>query len=580
MLDEYRIDSILGAGGFGVTYKAWDSHLETWVAIKEYFPVEWSFRDGDGVTVHPNTQGSAVSGNEEQVSDYLWGLERFLDEARVLARIQHPFVVRVKRYFRAHGTAYIVMEYEEGEPLSAILQDGETLGEDEVRGLLEDVLPALQAVHEQGYLHRDIKPSNLYVRSSDHRVILIDFGAARAAVGRHSKSVTSLVTPGYSPPEQYTTRNDRYGGWTDLYALGAVLYRCVTGHAPTEAAERLLEDHQEPAVRACVGRYGTPLLQVIDRALAVRPEQRFQTVAEMQAALCEAGDEDDDETVILGPQVKPGGKPVRGFDAPRPTGPPSVPGVEWMPDRNYLEITQPSAASRQPVGQHLDALRSSPNDGAPRPRRPLGALVGGGLALAALLAVAVIWFWPSAPVEEEQSPPGYSLGQREQPPVTADASPPIPLAGPPVPAMAPPVAPVPDSMGSGTPPVVMEPVMPPPVSPAEPPVPPKDVPVAETVITGQPAVTEPAAPPLPAGDRVDVTPAPPPETRDLVEQPAPVQEPATGGPPETATAGGPAETEDGSTPEPFAGTGGVPGGTRQGSHRHPAFGPAHRPGRG
>ncbi|MCK7461528.1 MAG: serine/threonine protein kinase [Sphingobacterium sp.] len=319
VLDEYRIDSILGAGGFGVTYKAWDSHLETWVAIKEYFPVEWSFRDGDGVTVHPNTQGSAVSGNEEQVSDYLWGLERFLDEARVLARIQHPFVVRVKRYFRAHGTAYIVMEYEEGEPLSAILQDGETLGEDEVRGLLEDVLPALQAVHEQGYLHRDIKPSNLYVRSSDHRVILIDFGAARAAVGRHSKSVTSLVTPGYSPPEQYTTRNDRYGGWTDLYALGAVLYRCVTGHAPTEAAERLLEDHQEPAVRACAGRYGTPLLQVIDRALAVRPEQRFQTVAEMQAALCEAGDESSDEMVILLPPTQS----ARGSETPRPTGPPS-----------------------------------------------------------------------------------------------------------------------------------------------------------------------------------------------------------------------------------------------------------------
>ncbi|HPE71428.1 MAG TPA: serine/threonine-protein kinase, partial [Candidatus Competibacter sp.] len=158
MLDEYRIDSILGAGGFGVTYKALDTHLQTWVAIKEYFPVEWSFRDSDGVTVYANTQGQS-SQNDGQISDYAWGLERFLDEARVLAQIQHPYVVRVKRYFRAHGTAYIVMEYEEGEPLSAVLQDGETLDEEEVRGLLEDVLPALQAVHEQGYLHRDIKPA-------------------------------------------------------------------------------------------------------------------------------------------------------------------------------------------------------------------------------------------------------------------------------------------------------------------------------------------------------------------------------------------------------------------------------------
>jgi len=109
MLDEYRIDSILGAGGFGVTYKALDTHLENWVAIKEYFPVEWSFRDADGVTVRPNTQGE-ISGPDGQLSDYLWGLERFLDEARVLARVQHPHVVRVKRYFRAHGTAYIVMD--------------------------------------------------------------------------------------------------------------------------------------------------------------------------------------------------------------------------------------------------------------------------------------------------------------------------------------------------------------------------------------------------------------------------------------------------------------------------------------
>ena len=95
MLDEYRIDAILGAGGFGVTYKAWDTHLETSVAIKEYFPVEWSYRDADGVTVHSNTQGGGVGGNDERLSDYLWGLERFLDEARVLARVQHPFVVRV-----------------------------------------------------------------------------------------------------------------------------------------------------------------------------------------------------------------------------------------------------------------------------------------------------------------------------------------------------------------------------------------------------------------------------------------------------------------------------------------------------
>ncbi len=414
LLDEYRIDSILGAGGFGVTYKALDTHLETWVAIKEYFPVEWSFRDADGVTVHPNTQGE-TSGPEGQLSDYLWGLERFLDEARVLARVQHPYVVRVKRYFRAHGTAYIVMEYEEGEPLSAVLRDGETLGEDEVRGLLEDVLPALQAVHEQGYLHRDIKPSNLYVRSSDHRVILIDFGAAREAVGRHSKSVTSLVTPGYSPPEQYTTRNDRYGTWTDIYALGAVLYRCITGRTPTEAAERLLDDTLEPATKVGAGRYSTNLLEVIDRALAVRPEQRFLTVADMQAALAGPQDENSSQTVIMMPLAKPV-KLAQPLGASPITRHPETATEESDEDHqhNGLNMTQaPTTANSRLAGQPQNFLHASPQGGtAVRWRLPV--ILAGGVALMAA-AAAIVWLGSSepvperAPVSEQKPPPRYSL---------------------------------------------------------------------------------------------------------------------------------------------------------------------------
>jgi serine/threonine protein kinase len=393
MLDEYRIDAILGAGGFGVTYKAWDTLLETWVAIKEYFPVEWSYRDVDGVTVHSNTQGSGVGDNDERLSDYLWGLERFLDEARVLARVQHPLVVRVKRYFRAHGTAYIVMDYEEGEPLNAVLQEGETLDEGEVRGLLEDVLPALGAVHERGFLHRDIKPSNLYVRARDHRVMLIDFGAAREAVGRHSKSVTSLVTPGYSPPEQYTTRNDRYGSWTDVYALGAVLYRCVTGRPPVEAAERLLDDSLEPAVRAGAGRYGAALLRAIDRALAVRPEQRFATVAEMQAALDDGGPEEDgDQTVILALFSKPGSRPGQEVEAPRSVKTPS-PAPARNAGGDELHILPPLDGDRA-NGQRIDVLRPQSRQGSGRGKLPSLALLGIGLILVALAVPALIWLWP------------------------------------------------------------------------------------------------------------------------------------------------------------------------------------------
>ena len=426
-LDEYRIDAILGAGGFGVTYKALDTHLDAWVAIKEYFPVEWSFRDADGVMVYANTQGlSSASG--AQTSDYEWGLERFLDEARVLARIQHPYVVRVKRYFRANGTAYIVMEYEEGEPLSTILDESGTLGEDQVRGLLEDVLPALQAVHEQGYLHRDIKPANLYVRARDHRVMLIDFGAARAAISRHSQNVTSLVTPGYSPPEQYTTRNDRYGTWTDLYALGAVLYRCAIGHTPAEAADRLLDDHLVSAVEAGAGRYSSNLLRAIDRVLAVRPEMRFRDVAEMQAALAGSRDEDSDETVIMAPAIKPG-KLVQEPAARPVTRHPlaTSPLVKLDTGGGWAETASPAVENPWPAERQ--EVPPAPAAGVNRPlrRAPVAILAGGVVVVTVVVALMVAWLWPSAPAPELPSPP--SLDSRGQPT--------RPLAGHPPPTPAP-----------------------------------------------------------------------------------------------------------------------------------------------
>lgn len=509
MLDEYRIDSILGAGGFGVTYKAMDTHLDTWVAVKEYFPVEWSFRSPDGVTVHPNTQGDATEAKGE-VSDYIWGLERFLDEARVLARIQHPYVVRVKRYFRAHGTAYIVMDFEEGEPLSAILQDGETLGEDQVRGLLEDVLPALRAVHEQGYLHRDIKPANLYVRASDHRVLLIDFGAAREAVGRHSKSVTSLVTPGYSPPEQYTTRNDRYGTWTDIYALGAVLYRCVVGHTPVEAAERLLEDSLEPASKICADRYSTNLLRVIDQALAVRPEQRFRTVADMQEALCGSQDEDSDETVIMAPLLPKLAKAQHGVETARITSSsssPSKPAVEpeQTDGRDWVDLSQ---ATISPTTRHRLSVLQGPSKSAHLSwRRFWVALIGSGLALGAL-AASLVWFWPSASGPGGQPPP--NLTSRQDVPIKTPVAPPAP----PLLQATTPAAVAPTAAPAALPPPAVK-------TPASP----SDAPAIPPPSSAGTALPAPAAPPLVQGPKPPEAEAiaPPPATEPAVPLSAPSQ---------------------------------------------------------
>ena len=297
-LHQYRIETVLGAGGFGITYKAVHEALQTRAAIKEYFPVEWSYRDRDDVNVLANTQGALPTSEIGEELCYAWGLERFLNEARILAQVNHPGVVRVRDFFEANGTAYIVMDYEDGEPLSQMLQREKTLGEEQVRRLLNDVLPALEAVHAQGYLHRDLKPANLY-RRADGRTILIDFGAARQALGRRSKSVTSVFSPGYSPIEQYLVDGKGYGPWTDIYAVGAVLYHCVTGAAPIEAPARVLDDPLRPAEEVAAGRYSQALLRLVDRSMAVRPEKRFQSVSLMRAALNAPVETAGDRTVKL-----------------------------------------------------------------------------------------------------------------------------------------------------------------------------------------------------------------------------------------------------------------------------------------
>lgn len=527
-LDAYRIDSLLGAGGFGVTYKAWDTLLETWVAIKEYFPLEWSYRDNDRLTVQPNDRGRNLGG-DGRMSEYLWGMERFLDEARVLARVQHPFVVRVRRYFRAHGTAYIVMDYEEGKPLNEVLHDKETLRESEIRGLLEDVLPALQAVHVQGFLHRDIKPSNLYVRASDHRVILIDFGAARAAIGRYSNSVISLVTPGYSPPEQYAARDDHHGPWSDIYALGAVLYRCVTGDPPVEATERLLEDSLIPAAQIGAGRYSASLLQMIDQALAVRPEQRFSSVMKMQVALnapVTAEIDEDDDTVILGPPTQsseqldeqtivpiepelttPSGadrKPLQPADLASTTAPVIRQAVA-EDESDGLRILPPLAgkAPARSGGRLLSASPMASKISTDHFKSARLSLVSLGVGLAAAVVAVAFWLWPTDPQPQQASSPAASLSQ-PTPATGSSAAKPTELSGttvretkpldsavsPPAAADSLPATPVAPAAGSGVAESSTAPAMP------------------ELPTAGTPTITESPAPAAPAGESAPAAQAP------------------------------------------------------------------------
>ncbi|MES2103389.1 MAG: cache domain-containing protein [Pseudomonadota bacterium] len=270
---EYRIDSVLGRGGFGITYLATDIHLNVKVAIKEYLPGDFAYRASDK-SVTPRWP--------EDREFYQHGLESFLVEARTLATFRHPNIVRVARFFEAHRTAYMVLEYERGKPLKEWWPRHKAMTEADLLLLVQPLLEGLSVVHDAGYLHRDIKPDNIYVRHEDGSLVLLDFGAARQTAGERHK-MANVVTPGYAPYEQYEAADQ--GPATDIYALGATLYWMVSGGKPVPAPERRIDDTMAPAAQAGSGRYGTEFLQAIDWALKLEAKDRPQDVAAFRQAL-------------------------------------------------------------------------------------------------------------------------------------------------------------------------------------------------------------------------------------------------------------------------------------------------------
>jgi HAMP domain-containing protein len=273
-LHEYRVDNVLGQGGFGITYLASDVNLNAKVAIKEYLPEQFARRATD-VTVTPRTEG-----DEET---YEKGLESYLVEARTLATFRHPHIVRVARFFEANNTAYMVLEYERGESLKNWWRKHAETPEVEMLGLFGPLLDGLAVVHEAGFLHRDIKPDNIYVRDADGSLVLLDFGAARRATDEQTDA-SNVVTPGYGPIEQYVMAEQ--GPYTDLYAFAATLYWMVTGKKPPAAPDRMVfPDPMVPAVEAGRGRYSEAFLKAVDWALAPEAKDRPKDVAEFRTAL-------------------------------------------------------------------------------------------------------------------------------------------------------------------------------------------------------------------------------------------------------------------------------------------------------
>lgn len=270
---EYRIEATLGVGGFGVTYLATDTNLNMRVAIKEYLPAGIALRHGDQ---------SVRSKSDASLPRFAWGRTRFLDESRTLASFRHPNIVRVLRFFEANQTAYMVMEFVNGQALNHWIRPRRPLADAAATALALALLDGIDVVHRAGYLHRDVKPNNVFIRD-DGTPVLLDFGSARAA--SVDAELTAVVSPGYAPLEQYHAHGNQ-GPWTDLYALGGVLYWLVTGRPPLEATARVPDDAMPSVTQAPESAHYSPkLLRLIDWALAPSEKRRPQSVADLRQLL-------------------------------------------------------------------------------------------------------------------------------------------------------------------------------------------------------------------------------------------------------------------------------------------------------
>ena len=271
---KYRIGMTLGQGGFGITYLAYDMNLQQKVAIKEYFPGGLVTRSAQ--TVMPFTQSGQTL--------YQKGVDAFYREAQLLARFQnHPNIVHIHNFFRENNTAYFVMEYVEGKSLAAYLDEkGGRLSQEETISLLSPIMDALDVLHQAGILHRDIAPDNIYLTKSG-QVKLLDFGAAKNELRQHTHSSAAILKPGYAPLEQYSATGNQ-GPWTDVYAMGAVIYRCLTGTMPPDSPDRITGRAIIP-INASGAKLSKKVETAVMKALSLNIPDRWQRMSDFKKAL-------------------------------------------------------------------------------------------------------------------------------------------------------------------------------------------------------------------------------------------------------------------------------------------------------
>lgn len=393
---EFEITSLVGQGGFGAVYEAWDHTLERVVAIKEYLPVSLSTRQQDG---------SVVPLSERTRETFDLGMRSFINEARLLAQFDHPSLLKVYRFWQERGTTYMVMPFYRGDTLrQALAAIPGGVDEAWLLRIMDGVTQALAVMHSANCYHRDIAPDNIILLEGSGRPVVLDFGAARRVITDKTQAITVILKPGYAPIEQYAEMPDMsQGAWTDVYALAAVMHVAVSGRAPPPSVARLLSDSYVPLAGNEVlrQRYSLQLLSAIDAGLAVRPEARPQSMAELRALL----GLDGAATVIPTRIVTP--------HAPTPTSRPMPLGTSPAPQ----PASGPASAGT-------------------------GAAAAGGkgkaIAVAAVLGLAVLggggWWWSQqggrsgAPADA----PTVAAGTPAPPPAVAQAPAPPPPPPPPV----------------------------------------------------------------------------------------------------------------------------------------------------
>src|SRR5688572_23327235 len=317
IIREWRLEDVLGVGGFGIVYKGRGIYFGELVAIKEYFPSSIAERDAESTVV-------PIGSDVEEV--HALGLKKFVEEAKLLWNLstptRHPNIVSVRSLFEIHGTAYMVMDFEDGVSLSRLLKEGRRFNERSLWNIIKPVAEGLDRAHRVGVLHRDIKPPNILI-TDDSRPVLIDFGSARFEAAEATSTSVTFHTPPYAALEQYV-KTYAQGPWTDIYALGVVLYECVTGEKPPEVLERMHGSMGKSLAEGHWPGFGKRFLQAIDAAMTIRPNERPQSIREWLALFGKKDGEaaisaDEEPTRFFAHEVSAGEivpvpPPAPGFD--------------------------------------------------------------------------------------------------------------------------------------------------------------------------------------------------------------------------------------------------------------------------